>query len=204
VHLCPFHRRKSWVNHLRSIAGRSKSPEDSERMLKYNLPPTEDDIKAYRVLYAVHRFLDSDEMTGATQAAEKATEIIGMVTLKSLGPGNLALPDQLTLPGSAATTTLTLELGYSFLPPAWGKGYAPEALKAVLEACSKERAAWSPFSKLYVRAIVNERNPASRRVMEKVGAPMKGIFSWKGDPVFIGGEWRTEDELYIYGIHLIE
>jgi RimJ/RimL family protein N-acetyltransferase len=91
-----------------------------------------------------------------------------------------------------------------FLPDSWGKGYATEALKAVLESCQKDGSLWAPFSKVYVRAIVNEENPASMRVMDKVGMAEKGVYEWHGEKLFLAGEWRTEDRLHIYGMYLIE
>jgi RimJ/RimL family protein N-acetyltransferase len=98
------------------------------------------------------------------------------VTLKSLDAGSLALPEHLTLPVAAATTTLTVELAFMFLPIAWGKGYATESVEAAFESCRRARSFWTPFSKLYVRAIVNEGNPASLRVMEKVGMTKSGVY----------------------------
>lgn len=58
-----------------------------------------------------------------------------------------------------------------------------------------------------MRVIVNWRNPASLNVMrklEKKGVVEKGVFEWKGEKIFIGGEWRTEDDLFIFGVWLRE
>lgn len=173
--------------------------------LPTGLPVGEENV--YRVAYAVHRFIDSESGNGASEPTEKEktpTEFIGLINLKSLGPRALALPEGLTIPSSAAATTLVLELSYAYLPIAWGKGYAVESLAPVFDACKRVSAAWSPFSKLYIRAIVNERNPASLRVMEKVGMSKRGVYNWTGDAIMIGGEMRTQDNLHIYGRHLLE
>jgi RimJ/RimL family protein N-acetyltransferase len=125
--------------------------------------------------------------------------------LKQVGDGNLALPESLTIPASSAASTLSLELGYMFLPGAWGKGYAAEALTAVFHACKKvERKYWGAWEKVYVRAIVNDGNPASLRVMEKAGVKEKGVFEWKGKPVFLNGTWESESRLHIFGFYLVE
>ena len=163
----------------------------------------------YRVVYAVHKVLESVDspIEGEPQPAEsrgKATEFIGRVTVKSLNTHSLSLPENLTLPVTAATTTLTVELAYVFLPIGWGKGYATESVKAVFQSCKRARSFWTPYSKLYVRAIVNERNLASLRVMEKTGMKKRGVYNWTGKAIFLGGEWREQDDLHIFGVHLLE
>ncbi|KAI4157756.1 MAG: hypothetical protein LQ342_008020 [Letrouitia transgressa] len=165
--------------------------------------------KTYRVVYAVHHFLGptSGSIGWEAQPAEqmgKATEFVGLITLVSLDDRSLALPEDLTLPTTAAATTLTVELAYNFLPIAWGRGYATESIKAVFESCRKTPSFWSPFSKLYVRAIVNEANPASQRVMDKTGITRRGVYNWTGEAVFIAGEWRQRDTLFIFGMYLVE
>ena len=133
----------------------------------------------------------------------KPTKFIGLVTLRSLEAGGLELPESLTIPIAEASTTLTVELAYTLLPSGWGKGYAAESVKAVFEFYKRETAFWSPYSKIYIRAIVNHGNPASLRVMEKIGMKEKGIYHWTGK-VFLAGQWRTEDGLHIFGSYLIE
>ncbi|KIX06750.1 uncharacterized protein Z518_04726 [Rhinocladiella mackenziei CBS 650.93] len=206
-----------WLHELRSnekamwwsIHGQAKSIEDTEKVMKGYLPTNEGEEKTYRVVYAVHKVLESmsGSVEGEPQPAEqgkKSTEFIGLVNLKSLDAGNLALPEDLTLPVAAATTTLTVELSYAFLPIGWGKGYATESVKAVFESCKSARSFWTPFSKLYIRAIVNGSNPASLRVMDKTGMTKKGVYDWTGKAIFLAGEWRERGSLHIYGMHLLE
>jgi RimJ/RimL family protein N-acetyltransferase len=177
--------------------------------MKGSLPTNEGEETAYRAVYAVHEVLESisgpveDEPQPAEQG-KKPTEFVGLVTLKSLNAGSLALPEDLALPAATATTTLTVELAYSFLPTAWGKGYATESVGAVFESCKRVRSFWAPFSKLYVRAIVNEGNPASLRVMDKTGMTKLGVYTWTGKAIFLAGEWRERDSLCIFGMYLLE
>ena len=70
---------------------------------------------------------------------KSSSEFIGLVILTSASADDLVLPEDLTLPAAAATTTLIVELGYFFLPTGWGKGYATESIKVVLETCKKAR-----------------------------------------------------------------
>lgn len=177
--------------------------------MKFCLPNNEGEGNQYRVAYAVHKILGSinDSTEGEAQSVEqreKPTEFIGFVNLAAVGPSGLALPEDLTIPAAAATTTLTVELSYSFLPTAWGKGYAPESIEALFEASKRGQSFWAPFPKLYIRAIVNEGNPASLRVMKKCGVPEKGIYEWTGKPIFLGGEWTEHSSLHIFGKHLLE
>ncbi|MCJ1293751.1 hypothetical protein MMC34_005306 [Xylographa carneopallida] len=177
--------------------------------MKRWLPSHEGAENTYRAIYAVHTVLDpmSGPVDGESSPAEqtqKPTKFIGLVTLRSLDADSLALPKELTLPTVATTRTLSIEVAYMFLPSGWGKGYATEAINAVFESCKKTRSFWAPFSKLYVRAIVNESNLASRRVMEKTGMKKEGVYEWSGKAIFLCGEWRERDSLCIFGMHLLE
>ncbi|KAK3687176.1 hypothetical protein B0T22DRAFT_121811 [Podospora appendiculata] len=188
------------------IHGTSKSLEETEKGWKAD-PPYPTVESPHRVNYAVHRLLAPD--TDTTQ-----TEYIGHVNLRSVSTSGdtaraLAIPETLTsLPPAAAAATVVIEVGYGFLPAAWGKGFATEAVQAVMEACkatsNAARDFWRPFTKVYVRAIVNGMNGASLRVLDKVGIAKRGIYAWKGEPIFHGGEWRGEVDLHIYGMYLVE
>jgi ribosomal-protein-alanine N-acetyltransferase len=56
-----------------------------------------------------------------------------------------------------------IELGYTFIPSAWGKGYATESSLQVL------RSAFNEWDLDKIVAIAKEENKASTRVMEKIG-----------------------------------
>ena len=61
------------------------------------------------------------------------------------------------------------EIGYSFARPEWNKGYATEALGAVI------RSAFASLPLNRLEAQHDIRNPASGRVMEKCGMNSEGI-----------------------------
>jgi hypothetical protein len=170
--------------------------------------PTEEGEKSYRVAYAVHTVAEptGKSVNGESQPAEqgqKPTHFIGLVTLISLSAGSLALPENLMLPGALASTTLAVELAYTFLPIGWGKGYATESLGAVFESCKRARTFWTPFSKLYVRALVHGTNPPSMRVMDKSGMKRTGTYEWNGDKSSAGAR-RERDIHHVFGKFLLE
>lgn len=195
---------------LCSLAGKAKSIEDTERSIRNYLPNNEGEEKPYRVVYAVHRAHEptreivEGEEAQSTEQGEEETELLGLVNLRSLDSTALALPEQFTLPVTAGTMTLTVEIAYKFLPDAWGKGYATESVKAVFEACKRARSFWTPFSKVNVRAIVNGGNPASRRVMHKTGMAELGVYELNDRRIYLAGEWRDRHSLHIFAMHLIE
>jgi ribosomal-protein-alanine N-acetyltransferase len=62
----------------------------------------------------------------------------------------------------------TGELGYCFLPENWGNGYATEAAAALLDW------AYATVDLNRVQSEVDTRNPASARVLEKLGFSLEG------------------------------
>jgi ribosomal-protein-alanine N-acetyltransferase len=74
-----------------------------------------------------------------------------------------------------------VELGYWFLPEAWGKGLATEASKAMVEG---HRAAMDvPYADIYAEAYVG--NHASRNVLEKVGLEVRCEGEYDGKPTWV-------------------
>ena len=216
IHLLRVSFDKVDIAIAQSIHGRSKSIEDTEKRIIGSLPNNEEGkeekTKTYRILYAVHSAPHHESPNASTNkiiqsqspTSEKvSTELIGLIALKSTDSHSLALPEHLTLPADIATTTLTLDLAYMFLPAAWGQGFATEALGAVFAACRLTHSFWAPYAKVYVRAIVNAENPASRRVMHKAGMTEKGVYEWTGEAVFLAGKWAERSSLYIYGMGLL-
>ncbi|EFR03730.1 hypothetical protein MGYG_06728 [Nannizzia gypsea CBS 118893] len=187
-----------WLHQLHSneqsmfwmLGGPSDSIEKSEKLISRYIP-TSSEQGGYRAVYTVHPI-------------EEPSDFIGIVTLGSLDSNSLPLPESLTLPATEAATTLTIEIAYSYLPAGWGKGYATEAVNAVFEGCRRARSFWVPFTKLYVRGIVNPENMPSMRVMEKTGMVKRGMYEWKGKAVFVGGRWREEDNICIFGKYLFD
>lgn len=66
------------------------------------------------------------------------------------------------------------EIGWTFDPAVWGKGYATEAARTVLDW-----AATQPGLRTII-SITRPDNIASRRVMEKLGMIYRGETVWRG------------------------
>ena len=75
-----------------------------------------------------------------------------------------------------------IDLGYAFLPPYEGKGYALEAARKVT------RAAFGEFGIKELYAITTKENHSSRNLLEKLGMHLTGPVSIPGD----------EEELLLY------
>ena len=76
----------------------------------------------------------------------------------------------------------TAEIGYVLAKPYWGKGYAAEAARAVMEF------GFETFGLNGYCAKCMEGNDASMRVMQKVGMSFEGIYK---NGMFIKGAYKT-------------
>ncbi|KAF2023191.1 hypothetical protein EK21DRAFT_81439 [Setomelanomma holmii] len=212
-----------WVHELRSneqsswwsLYGPSKTPEDTEKALQNILPTPQKggEEKTHRIGYLVHEIIQppssAPAATTTTTQADPQTRFIGLITLRSLTPHETTFLPRL---GHASTrTTLSLEIAYMFLPESWGRGYATESIDAMLDACTHApRELWSPWEKVYVRAIVNDENGPSQRVMEKCvmrdGRDDKGrkeVLEFEGGRFFIAGKWREKHRLFVFGREIV-
>lgn len=219
---CPIpsylnHFTNTLTNKSPSLSGTAKRLEDTEKYARLCLPLESDLInhdpekpkkpEIYRIAYAVHELLPPTNNTANSSIAETApSRFIGQVAIRSLGqPNDLILPDAYVDPSTKDANVLNTELGYQLLPRAWGKGYATEMLGAVFDAFKRaDPSYWAPQKKVYLRSIVNEGNPNSSRVMNKVGMHDFGVWEWTGPELFLAGEWITKSRICIYGKYLVE
>lgn len=165
-----------------SRRGASKDLEASQRWMLKVLPP------AGGIGYGVYRRAGSEENW----------EGIGVVTL--LPQASTALPLPLGLrPAGDEREPKAIQLGYLYLPNAWGHGYATESSEAMLEhyrKCSERNSELT-----YVESIVHTQNGASIRVMEKLGFERIGGRAWGDELIFVSGDWR-ENRTMVFGKYL--
>ncbi|KAH4665496.1 hypothetical protein HBH78_201940 [Parastagonospora nodorum] len=190
-----------WIHEVRSnvqstwwsLYGPSKSPADTEQALQNMIarPHVEGGEKVHRYPYAVHQLLE-----------ESTTRFIGLITLRTLSSEECKFPPRNDHESTA--TTLSLELAYMFLPTSWGQGFATESITAVLKSIeSTPTILWAPHKKLIVRAIVNDENVPSRRVMEKCGMGVPEVLEFEGGRFLIAGKWRTKHRLFVFAKELV-
>lgn len=182
-----------------SLSGVSTSETETTTSLSNMLPsPT----TPLNIVYAVHERLP-DALPTTTTTSE-STRFIGLVTIITRIPENphLRLPPPFV--PDLPPTALLLELAYMFLPTAWGRGLATEAAGEVVRAArGAGRGFWGGSERVWLRVIVNGRNGASGRVMEKVGLRKTGVYVWEGEKLWIGGQWAVRDDLLIFGEDLV-
>lgn len=82
----------------------------------------------------------------------------------------------------------SLGIGYCFDEPAWGNGYATEAVRAMLQW------AYCVLDLNRVEAELDTRNAASARVLEKLGFEREGL---RREDCIVSGE---VSDSWIYGL----
>ena len=106
-----------------------------------------------------HPYREADATSFIAGANKPAGDALFLITLRDgtiVGSCGLMLQDE------------TPELGYWLGVPYWGKGYATEALHALIDY------AFTDLGHAALQAGARVTNPASRRVLEKCG------FQWTG------------------------
>lgn len=86
----------------------------------------------------------------------------------------------------SAKSQKTLNLGYRLVRQAWGKGYATEGARFLIDKVFSETEA------MCVIATTYEKNVASRRVMEKVGMVLDRRFRFSPDDLVSADTFYTE------------
>ncbi|KAL2816482.1 GNAT domain-containing protein [Aspergillus granulosus] len=143
-------------------------------VVEWMWPPTpETDINATKT-WMKRKIFSTADGTGSAgirhfcfvilRKSDPERKIIGAVSVNSLDPAP--------------------SVGYMFHPEAWGKGYATEAVTALVEAWWNLPRAWD-FEEERVFAAVNCANVGSLRVLQKVGFEVYQYVEYGGKLAFM-------------------
>ncbi len=126
-----------------------------------------------RVSYCVLYARGNEGLVNPTEIAEKHWKMAGVVTLL---PTNFKLEDEVDdCVRGPNDPYKAVELGYLFLPEVWGKGFATESVRAVLDAY-RHNVTTDSLYPTEIQANAHAQNVASRRVLEKSGFKEVGRF----------------------------
>lgn len=120
--------------------------EGSAEVMAYIRKPVTDPVQSLGRIRQEALYAAANEGLGLFACFEKAAgAYIGLVKIKHIDD------------------TDDIEVGYGFVPEAWGKGYATEITKKVIEYLQLN------FKGRKIIAFVQDENTASKHVLEKVG-----------------------------------
>jgi RimJ/RimL family protein N-acetyltransferase len=178
VHIAP-HLLSSPLLNSCSLHGTNSTLQESQDFLVEHL------TKYNAFLYCIFSKVSS---TGTS--LEEPGELLGQMVLGQKGP-TLPPPP----PPNASQVSKPLNhrtLGYAFRKSAWGKGYASEASRALIDAylayIEEEKKKGKEL--FFVEGTWGPKNPASGRVLTKLGMKEVGAKVEELGPVFLGGEWQ--------------
>lgn len=111
---------------------------------QYRLPISEHegDIRKYRVSYNVYLWSPTNSSDSQDQLRVRdPARFIGCAGAKECAECGALFSGSLTIPEDVLEKEkiLKLEVGYAFLSNVWGKEYAPEAMKAFVDAYLESR-----------------------------------------------------------------
>ncbi|KAH7234441.1 acyl-CoA N-acyltransferase [Fusarium solani] len=141
--------------------GPCKTKEDSRDWMAGIIPQSTQD-NGIRIGYAV--FCQRSSEPGMIEADED-WEIAGVITL--LAPTHGGSEDTAT--SEPQINRRPIDIGYLFLPFAWGRGLATESLEKLLELYQAELAATEKDIHVDLYAYVHLKNAPSARVVQKLG-----------------------------------
>ncbi len=131
--------------------------------------------KGVRDLEGAKGYLSNGPMASYAKHGHGLMAVVPKATGEPIGMCGLLKRDNLDHP----------DLGYAFLPEAWGQGYAQEAAHAVLQDANLNR----------VLAIVSPSNAASLRLLEKLGFSFEKLSALvPDDPEVAVYAWEKRNE----------
>ena len=159
---------------------RAPEPEDADAIFAYASDP-----KVTRFLsWPRHTSIDATKAFLAHAAAEWARSPVGPLVIVARAGGEVIGSTGLGFDTPSRATT-----GYVLARPHWGKGFASEALAAVVELAAREGVQ-------QLDALCHVDHPASARVLERCGFTFEGVLG--KHLVFPNLEDRTAQDVRCY------
>lgn len=140
-----------------------------------------------KMSYAVLYSSENDQKSSTASNPEDGTwQMAGIITLL---PTNFSVLADGTTSSEPPTSggCKAMELGYIFLPQAWGRGYATESCEAMMKVYKDLTVAhtWLPRE---LCASVHKLNGKSIRVVEKLGFERAAEFKAEGNLPLVEGK----------------
>nr|MBQ4320340.1 GNAT family N-acetyltransferase [Clostridia bacterium] len=162
---------------------RKLKPEDSEDMYEYSKIP---EVSEY-LLWSPHRSEDfTRDYLEQLQDQYRDGYFYDWAVVLPVRDGSSLYGVKQKMIGTCGFTSISLdnnaaEIGYVLNPAYWGYGFAPEAVKKVLEFGFEKM----NFNRIEARYIVG--NDRSLRVMQKCGMTFEGV---KRELLYVKGEYK--------------
>jgi Acetyltransferase (GNAT) domain len=181
-----------------SLRGVSRSLEETQKRVSTLIRSTdpEDTSNRYRAGYIVH--VKDVQSEGELLKPIGIVDIHGCITYGTPFGSDIALPAEV----AERESILSQELGYMFIPEAWGKGYCTEAVQALLKAYKENTSFWKPYRGVFLYIIIGMTNDRSAKVPGKIRIKKRGVHRWDGEHVFLGGAMQAP-EVMVFGDYLI-
>lgn len=138
--------------------------ESNPDVVRYIRPPVSDPLQSKNRIVQEIAYAALHEGLGLFACFEKASNsYIGLVKMKHV------------------ENTDAIEVGYGFIPEAWGKGYATEVTQKAIEYLQQN------FANRPIVAFISPENLPSRRVLEKLGmVEVQNAYQGHEDAVVFG------------------
>ncbi|MEZ4919133.1 MAG: GNAT family N-acetyltransferase [Saprospiraceae bacterium] len=150
--------------------------QSNAELMQYIRPPETDRENVRGRLEEILRYQENHPGLGAYVIIDKSSgELVGNCVIRHL---NMKLENE-------------MEVGYLVVKEHWGKGYATEATKALIDF------AFTKLNAPCVQAVIHEENIASRKVLEKNGMVQTGTIAEysPSDPLFELSRAKWEQDI---------
>lgn len=158
---------------------------ETPRLILRALRPSDfDDLYEYASDPLIDEFVPWEHYKNVEEARENLKDFLDEYEKDGIGAWGIEHGADKKLIGIINTSiprvNRRVEVGYTIARAYWGKGYATEALKAVIQF------GFDKMELARIEAVILPENVASARVLEKAGMQFEGLLRnyqvWRGQP----------------------